>query len=77
LTTGNNQLFLPQQIFFFFQVGRYSANFASRAGSKSLAAQRFVCAGGAKLSEFRPGGGAKSFLGRALFVWSARSLHEE
>jgi hypothetical protein len=60
--------FCPTEIFFFFLVGRNSVNFAPARPRKSFAARRLVRGGGAKLPRFRPGGGAKSSPGGALFV---------
>ena len=51
--------------FFFFLVRRYSIDFASPRDRKSLDGPRFVGAGGATLSGFRPGGGTKSSAGEA------------
>jgi hypothetical protein len=60
--------FCTSESFFFFLVVRNSANFAPARPRKSFAGCRFVRLGGAKLTEFRPGGGAKSPLGSAKFV---------
>jgi len=57
--------------FFFSVVRRYSVEFASSHGGKSLAGQRFVRGGGAILSEFRPGGGTETSMSEALFVTSS------
>jgi hypothetical protein len=61
--------FCLREIFFLFLVGRNSANFAPRGERKLFAGWRLARGGGAKLSEFRPGGGAKLFPGGAKFVW--------
>jgi hypothetical protein len=49
-------------------VERNSANFAPLCPRKLFVAHRLARGGGAKLSEFRPGGGAKLFPGGAKFV---------
>jgi hypothetical protein len=49
-------------------VGRNSVNFAPARVGKSFAAHRLACGSEAKLSRFRPGGGAISSPGGALFV---------
>jgi hypothetical protein len=55
--------------FFLFLVDRNSADFGPARPRKSFVAHQFVSGSGAKLSEFRPGGGAKLKLppGGALF----------
>jgi hypothetical protein len=60
----------PHSIFFFFLVGRYSFDFASPRGRKSLCGPRFGSGGEAKLSGFRLGGAAKPSLSEALFIAS-------
>jgi hypothetical protein len=60
--------FCTTEIFFFFVVGRNSVSFAPRAGCKSFVALWLAHRGGAKLAEFRPGGGAKLFPAGALFT---------
>ena len=57
--------FCPSEIFFFVLVGRYSANFAPARPRKSFAARRLGHGSEAKLTEFRPGGGAKLSAGGA------------
>jgi hypothetical protein len=59
--------FCLTHIFFFFLVGRNSANFASARPRKLFAGYRLVSGSGAKLSEFRLGGCAKLVPGGALF----------
>jgi hypothetical protein len=59
---------LQQQNFFLFLVERNSANFAPLSPRKSFVAHRLVRGGGAKLTEFRSGGGAKLSPGGAKFV---------
>jgi hypothetical protein len=65
---GVRRLIFAPAKFFLFLVGRYSANFAPPRPRKSFAGWLLVCGGGAKLPEFRPGGGAKLSPGGALFV---------
>jgi hypothetical protein len=60
--------FCPSEIFFFFLVGRNSVNFAPRGARKSFAGCPLASGGGAKLSEFRPGGATKIVPGEALFI---------
>jgi hypothetical protein len=60
--------FCLTEIFFFFLVGRNSANFAPACPRKSFVARRLARGSAAKLSEFRPGGGAKIVRGGAKFV---------
>jgi len=64
----------PQQIFFFFLVGRNSASFASARPRKSFAARRFVSRGEAKLPEFRLGGVTNFVSGGRNSSWSAISF---
>jgi hypothetical protein len=60
--------FCPTEIIFLFLVGRYSDNFAPPCCCKSFVTRWLARGGGAKFPEFRPGGGAKPFLGGAKFV---------
>src|SRR5687768_12557969 len=60
--------FSPQQNFFFFLVGRNSAGFAPARSRKSFPGSELARGGGAKLTEFRPGGGTKLSSGGAKFV---------
>jgi hypothetical protein len=53
---------------FLFSVGRNSTNFAPPRPRKSFTAYRLVRGSGAKLTEFRPGRGAKLLPGGAKFV---------
>jgi hypothetical protein len=62
------RLIFASTIFFFFLVGRNSPSFAPPCPRKSFVARQFVCRGGAKLPEFRPGGRAKLPPGGAKFV---------
>jgi hypothetical protein len=59
---------LPHTNFFLFLVGRNSVSFAPACPRKSFVARRLLRWGGAKLSEFRPGGGAKLSPGGAKLV---------
>jgi hypothetical protein len=59
---------LHQQKFFLFLVERNSANFTPPRPRKSLADDWLVSGSGAKLPEFRSGGGAKLFPGGAKFA---------
>jgi hypothetical protein len=61
-------VFCLTEIFFFFLVGRNSANFASARRCKLAARCRLACGGEAKLAEFRLGGRAKIAPGEALFI---------
>src|SRR5688572_29283945 len=69
-------LILAPLMFFLFFVGRNSVNFAPPCPRKSLAGWWFVCGSGAKLIEFRPGGGAKLSLGGAKFVDRFAAPHQ-
>jgi hypothetical protein len=51
--------FSPHLLFFLFLVVRNSASFAPPCPRKMFADWWLECGSGAKLSEFRPGGGAK------------------
>jgi hypothetical protein len=62
--------------FFLFLVGRNSSNFAPARSRKLFAGWRMGCRGGAKLSEFRSGGGAKLSSGGAKFVCTAIDFGE-
>jgi hypothetical protein len=58
--------FCITEIFFFFLVGRNWSNFAPPCPRKSFVDHWLVSEGGAKWSEFRPGGGAKLASGGAF-----------
>jgi hypothetical protein len=63
--------FCTHENFFLFLVGRNSANLGPACPRKSFAGSWLACGGGAKLTEFRPGGGAKLHPGEAKFVKEA------
>jgi hypothetical protein len=65
---GRSIGFCPRGNFFFFSVGRYSANFAPPRVSKLLAHRELQRRCGAILSGFRPGGWTLFTQGGALLV---------
>ena len=59
VASGQSFDFRSTKFFFFFLVGRNSASFAPPARCKSFEHSQMECGSGAKLTEFRPGGGTK------------------
>jgi hypothetical protein len=62
--------FAPRLFFFLLLGGLISPNAPPRGARKSFADGKFVRGGGAKLCEFRPGGGAKLSPCGAKFVFA-------
>ena len=77
IRSGSGRRFLHPRNFFLFLVERNSANFAPRRPRKSFADDWLASGSGAKLPEFRSGGGAKLKLSPGGAFKERRARSEE